>query len=339
VYRNGQDEFYAKALEYKKFRDNMSDRNEYCKFVMPRYQRTRCVQVKRRHQNGEALYLSCTCLCYEENGYGCQHIFAVLGQSMPPSPNDVVIRWHKSYDQFYMKGDEEADRLFDDLFVNEKPGPSARCDSISNFRSNFMIGHGEKPLSFVLSALPGKTPLLQPGIKWANAVSIGQVSSQQQLLLHAVQQMPSAGGGGLRQMVSLSQHAVAGQFGSAQQGARLKDDGDNDSFSGIGAVQDDFDDDDGDDDDDVPDNNFDDNDDDNEGDGNAASTSVMAALGNAVSDESLRVAAVQEALKKTSVYNLFKSRVEQLAGLVGSQTSFWLLKFLWIKPKAMCCIV
>jgi hypothetical protein len=215
MYRKQHDEFYVKALKYENFKDNMSDCEEYCKFVIPRYQRTRRVFV-RQHGSGQ-LYLSCSCLCYEAHGYGCQHIFAVLGQSKPPSPTDVVICWHKSYDRLYMKGDEDTDRLFDDLFENETPGPAVvSCDSIKNFRSDILAGHGEKPLSFFAPMLPGKTPMLQPGIKWANIVkNTGATTMVQQQQHHCGQIVPSSGV--LRQMVSLSQHAIASQA-TDQQG-------------------------------------------------------------------------------------------------------------------------
>jgi hypothetical protein len=331
IYRKHHDEFYVKALKYKKFQDNMSDREEYCKFVTPRYQRTRRVFV-RQHVSGQ-LYLTCSCLCYEGHGYGCQHIFAVLGRSKPPSPNDVVIRWHKSYDRLYMKGDENIDCLFDDLFENELPGPAVvSVDSIKNFRSDIVVGHGEKPLSFFMPTLPGKTPVLQPGIKWSEIVKNNAATMVQQQQQHCSQMVPSSSGGVLRQMLSLSQHVIASQAND-QQGTQ-KDDSDDDStsseFFGVGQ------------------SNFDDGDGDDITSDIQADTSVLADKSvlpeklavveksalvdelpdksvpvneSALMEKSARLDAVQQALKKSDAFSLIKPRLDRLAGLAGKDPS------------------
>jgi hypothetical protein len=358
MYRKQHDEFYVKALKYENFKDNMSDCEEYCKFVVPRYQRTRRVFV-RQHGSGQ-LYLSCSCLCYEANGYGCQHIFAVLGRSKPPSPTDVVIRWHKSYDCLYMKGDEDTDRLFDDLFENETPGPAVvSCDSIKNFRSDIVVGHGEKPLSFFVPMLPGKKPMLQPGIKWANNVKNTGATAmvQQQQQQHCGQIVPPSGV--LRQMVSLSHHVIASQA-TDQQGTQ-KDGSDDDSsssnFAGVGY--------------------FDDSADDDVTGEIQADESVqvdesalmdklvpvdeltvesvsMEKLTNksgptdkladkadesAPMDESARLDAVRQALKKSDAFSLIKPRLDRLAGLAG-KTLQWLLRYKtpWLNLKSACYV-
>jgi hypothetical protein len=135
-----------------------------------------------------------------------------------------------------MKGDEDTDRLFDDLFENETPGLAVvSCDSITNFRSDIVVGHGEKPLSFFVPMLPGKTPMLQPGIKWANIVrNTGATTMVQQQ--HCGQIVPSSGL--LRQMVSLSQHAIASeapdQRGTQNDGS--DDDSSSSNFAGCTAL-------------------------------------------------------------------------------------------------------
>jgi hypothetical protein len=227
-------------------------------------------------------------------------MFTVLGKTVPPSPSDVVIRWHKSYDRLYMKGNEATNYMFDQMLDNEAPGPSVPCESIDNFRSDVRIGDGDKPLSFFFSALPGKAPVLQPGIKWANKAYVGPRMSQQQ---HGAQ-MPSLGGA-LRQTVSLSQHVV--DQGTMVAHGAAKDDGD-DSSVDYG----------------VPPYDFDDGDNNSTcssvdvSDNRAATSSASAPMEDDSTEDESRLAAIREALKSgKDAFSLVKPRLEQITGLVG----------------------
>jgi SWIM zinc finger len=59
------------------------------KLSIPKYVRTRLVSVV----GGK--YLRCTCGYFEQWGFPCRHIYAVLKRF--PSANDVIPRYHKHY--------------------------------------------------------------------------------------------------------------------------------------------------------------------------------------------------------------------------------------------------
>jgi hypothetical protein len=122
VYRAAINKFYIKDKMLKVKNPKPSNHKEYLQFLQPQFERTCIVEVIII---GGKLYLKCSCCEYEQCGYSCDGLFAVLNDI--PSHQDIAIRWHKPYFVVYLTGDKELDKRFDVLVESQKPGPSLPC--------------------------------------------------------------------------------------------------------------------------------------------------------------------------------------------------------------------
>jgi hypothetical protein len=113
----------------------------------------------------DTLYLKCSCCGYEQNGYLCECISAVVNEA--PKPADVVICWQKPYYVLHLTGNQDLDKAFDKLVENETPGLMLPANSVEAFHADLAVAEcmtGQKRKYFELT-LPPKTPAkLHPGV-------------------------------------------------------------------------------------------------------------------------------------------------------------------------------
>jgi hypothetical protein len=169
VFRASLHKFYVKLASFRTYDSDPSDIKEFLKYMIPKFERTRVVEVFDHHGK---LRIKCSCRCRRQHGYDCAEIFAVFGDAAP-SPDDVVIRWHKVYHTMYLSGNPEVDEVFDELVENESPGALVPCRAVEEFRPDLPIGKSttSHTREYFESTLPTKPPKLHQGVKWANAGS------------------------------------------------------------------------------------------------------------------------------------------------------------------------
>jgi hypothetical protein len=111
------------------------------------------------------LYLKCTCCEYEQCGYSCDSIFAIIDDI--PSHHDIAIQC-----VVYLTENKKMDGLYDFLVENEKPGPSLPCNSVSEFRQDLAVGEctTNHAIDYFESTLPKNPPKIHPGCIWATIV-------------------------------------------------------------------------------------------------------------------------------------------------------------------------
>jgi hypothetical protein len=132
------DTFYVKGKSYLLpcQKPNPSNHKEYEMYLRPQYEQTHVVQVCAVNGN---LCLKCWCKQTEQHGYYCQDFAAVLGT--PPDPDDISIRWHKSYYATYLNGDQQLDRIFDNIVEKELPCTRLTSESVADFCADFQLAH------------------------------------------------------------------------------------------------------------------------------------------------------------------------------------------------------
>lgn len=164
VFRAGPNVFWVKAKTFSKYSSNPSNLDEFLKYLSVQFERTRVVEIFRVE---DKLFLKCSCCEYEQHGYMCGDICAVVDEA--PNPQDVVIRWHKPYYVMYLNGNPALDRMFDKLVENESPGPLVPAASVEMFRTDLSVGEctTEHTKEYFESSLPSQKPKLHPGTKWA----------------------------------------------------------------------------------------------------------------------------------------------------------------------------
>lgn len=135
--------------------------------MVPRFKRTRIVHLA---SIGQHYYLSCSCQQYEEYGIPCSHVFLVSNKM--PMPDNVAIRWHKSYERLYRTGNKDVDDFFDQLIEREIPGPVIK-EIPSRFRQDLPVGSTslgnrdtdeQATVEFFESTLPTKEPVIHRSI-------------------------------------------------------------------------------------------------------------------------------------------------------------------------------
>jgi len=325
VYRHSLDKFYVKPRLLEARVPNPRNHDEYEKYLRPRFERTRIVEVfcsDNKH------YLRCSCKRQKQHGYICEDICAVLDTA--PNPDDIAIRWHKSYYATYLSGNPELDNLFDKLVENEKPGPSLGCESLEVFQTDLAVGECTTTHSkdYFVSSLPSKTPKLHPGVMWA---TVGPYANKQGSAPCSF--VPSSS---LQTVVALSQTAVANNV-------QYKEHADQDSFFQLDMSLDDEDNgssnggnNDGDGSDDckdhvndgkehVDDSNALDSMSDSESNAMDVSMATYASKSpERTSQRQLRLTEVRAALRKTSAMSLLKPKYEAIINTVGGDPELFL---------------
>jgi hypothetical protein len=165
VFRSSSNVFWVKQKTLSQYSSDPRNYDEFIKYLTISFIRTHVVEVFSA--NG-TLLLKCSCCGYEQNGYICDCICAIVNEA--PSPKDVAIHWHKDYYVAYLNGDPALNRAFDNAIVNENPGPVLPADSVETFRIDLAVGQctTEHPREYFESSLLSTTPKLHPGTKWAN---------------------------------------------------------------------------------------------------------------------------------------------------------------------------
>jgi hypothetical protein len=161
VFRAEPNVFWVKPKAFSSF---SSDPGMLAKYLSVRCERTRIVEI---FQCQGRFYLKCSCCGYEQDGFICGCICAVVNEA--PKPHDVIIRWHKSYDATYLNGNPSLDKVFDTLIENENPGPMLPACSVEMFRTDLPVGQCTTRHSreYFESTLPSKPPKPHPGVIWA----------------------------------------------------------------------------------------------------------------------------------------------------------------------------
>jgi hypothetical protein len=164
VFRASPNEFWVKQKSFSLYSSKPGNFEEFIKYLSVRFERTRVVKIIKI---GDVLYLFCSCCEYEQYGYPCGCIFAVVDEA--PRPEDVIIRWHKSYYVMYLTGNPQLDRAFDSCLENENPGVILPADSVEMFHSDLAVGActTSHKREYFESTLPTKPPKLHPGVMWA----------------------------------------------------------------------------------------------------------------------------------------------------------------------------
>lgn len=110
----------------------------------------------------EHSHLECSCGLFQRCGYPCRHIYSVLGR--PPTPSDVILRYHKTFRYHYRRGRVEVDQKFDAILDNEPPGPIFTG-------SEMVVNPSWEVESFWTFTLPDKPPQVEISSCWAPVTS------------------------------------------------------------------------------------------------------------------------------------------------------------------------
>jgi hypothetical protein len=97
----------------------------------------------------------------------------------PPDPDDISIRWHKSYYATYLNGDQQLDRIFDNIVEKELPWTRLTSESVVDFRTDLPVGTCmlEHKKEYFESTLPSNPPKIHPGSIWSTYGPYSQKTS------------------------------------------------------------------------------------------------------------------------------------------------------------------
>ena len=167
VFRVSPSVFWVKQKVYSSYSSDPTNVEEFIKYLSVRFERTRIVKV---FMVRNVLYLKCSCCGYEQDGYICSCICAVIDEA--PNPRDIVIRWHKPYIALYLTGNKAMDQAFDKRYEEEQPGPILPASSAETFRPDLPVGQSTTNHEKVYfeRSLPSQTPKLHPGVIWAKGL-------------------------------------------------------------------------------------------------------------------------------------------------------------------------
>jgi hypothetical protein len=87
----------------------------------------------------------------------------------PLDPDDISIRWHKSYYARYLNGDQQLDRIFDNIVEKELPWTRLTSESVADFRTDLPVGTctSEHTKEYFESTLPSKPPKIHLCSIWS----------------------------------------------------------------------------------------------------------------------------------------------------------------------------
>ena len=135
------------------------DVDAFTQYMVPRYCRTRVVKVIEFQEHS---HLECSCGLFQRCGYPCRHIYSVLDR--PPTPSDVILRYHKTFRYHYHRGRVEVDQKFDAILDNEPPGPIFTG-------SEMVVNPSWEVEPFWTFTLPDKPPQVEISSRWAPVTS------------------------------------------------------------------------------------------------------------------------------------------------------------------------
>jgi hypothetical protein len=202
-YRANASLFFVKRKSYRDPPTGFFDERFYT-YIIPKYERTRIVEVREGQQLPGKLFLHCSCGYYDRHGIVCRHQYAILSHGEMPgrqAPNlgDVAVRWLNLYGYFYGR-DRTYTRKFDQAIEQEGCGAEVSTAWLSE--DNIAIGTGDCSEDFFTASLHSVSPnrRIRAGNWWSvmEGIDLHPTSSSRQQL----QELP--GPFGLSQHVHLA---------------------------------------------------------------------------------------------------------------------------------------
>jgi hypothetical protein len=105
ICRAWPNEFWLKQKKFSSYSSDPWNLEEFLNYLAVRLEWTHVVSIFEA--NG-TMYLICSCCGFEQNGYCCECICAVVNEA--PKPAHVVIRWQKPYFVLHLTGNRDLTR-------------------------------------------------------------------------------------------------------------------------------------------------------------------------------------------------------------------------------------
>ena len=119
------------------------------KYIIPRFERTRAVQLVQMSDGTRVLV--CSCRLWKTRGYACRHIYRVLRRN--PKLSDANVRWQNGYRQNYGRHDELTEAFMNDELVAIFHEVKNRPDLKSNHQIDFEELSTQERIQIILEIL------------------------------------------------------------------------------------------------------------------------------------------------------------------------------------------
>ena len=118
---------------------------ESMKYIIPRFERTRVVNLVQMPDG--TWVLVCSCRLFNTRRYACRHVYRVLKRH--PTLSDANVRWQNGYCQHYGRNDELTDAYMD-LRSAELPGIIVTDEEVASIKSTTRVGSGDRDEDYFL---------------------------------------------------------------------------------------------------------------------------------------------------------------------------------------------
>jgi len=154
----------APTLEYRRML------HESMKYVIPRLEHTRVVELVPLPHGSQVLV--CSCRTLKKRGHACRHMYKLLRRG--PTLNDAHVRWQNHYFEDY-GCDEELTNAYMDLRSIKLPGILLTDADVARIKSSMPVGSGDRDWDYFERSI-GKMCLRGNNTFWtANAERLKHV--------------------------------------------------------------------------------------------------------------------------------------------------------------------